>query len=68
MSLLPSLVTCFCDGCLGKDTRTVMFALMVQKERKITLYLCKKVGARCWKSGSHVRPGNMPFAATLFVG
>jgi len=68
MSILPSLVICFCNGCLGKDTTTVMFALMVQKERKITVYLCKKGGALCWKWGSHVRPGNVPFAATLFVG
>jgi hypothetical protein len=54
--------------CVPRNEYTAQFALMVQKERKITVYLCRKGGARCWKWGSHVRSGNMPFAATLSVG
>ena len=55
MGILPSLVISFCNGCLGEGTKTVMFALMMQKEGKITMYLCKKGGALCWKWASHVR-------------
>jgi hypothetical protein len=49
MGILPSLVTSFYNACLGKDTPTVMFALMAQKEGKFTVYLrtVLEVGKSC---------------------
>jgi hypothetical protein len=48
MSILSSLVTSFCNGCLGNDTTSVMFALMMQKEgNNVSLCTCARRLVHC---------------------